>query len=386
MKKILASVLVLALLLSGCAGAPAETTAPETTAAPTTEPTTEPTTVPTEPPVVYRNPLNGEILEEPFTDRIVAVSITNTQDAIPHIGVNDCDLFFEAYVSNGVIRCLAMYTDISDMEAIGSIRSTRLLFNQLAFHYDAVLVHGGGFSQVLVDAKGKGLDHFNVDSLYRQGDPFAKAVAYRDKIYNRYAPNNLFGYGPGILAYLENNEIRMTQPEDKDYGLLFREDATPENGEIAEEITITFGDNLKTSTMIYDEALGKYVYNQYGQVMTDQATGEVEAFNNVIIMRADLYTNYIYQEANFQCGGNGYYACGGKLIPITWECVDPEAVVSPFCFKTEDGQRLEINEGNSYIAIINYWNEVQWAEAVPPETVPETTEATVPGTAETAAG
>ena len=83
MRRVFVSLLILALLLSGCAAQEAETTVPvETTVV--TEPETEPTTVPTEPPV-YRNPLNGEILEEPYTGRIFAHTITNTQDALPHV-------------------------------------------------------------------------------------------------------------------------------------------------------------------------------------------------------------------------------------------------------------------------------------------------------------
>ena len=60
-KRMFAWLLVLTLLLTGCGSqsAPEETTA----ATVVTEPETEPTTVPTEPPV-YRNPLNGQILEE----------------------------------------------------------------------------------------------------------------------------------------------------------------------------------------------------------------------------------------------------------------------------------------------------------------------------------
>lgn len=389
MKRILALTLLFALLLSGCGGAaPSETTAAptEATTEPTAEPTAEPTTVPTEPPVVYRNPLTGEILEEPYTGRIIAHTVTNTQDAIPHVGVNECDMIWEAYVSRGVVRCLAFFTDISDVEAIGATRSTRLLFNQLSNNYDAITIHGGGFSQVLEDAKGRGLDHFNIDSLYRQGDPFAKATAYRDKEYKRQAPNNLFGYGPGIVAYLENNNVRMTQPADKDYGLTFTDgDATPVGGEIADEILIEFGQNTKTTTMVYDEATGKYVWNQYGKVMTDQITGEEESFRNVIILQADTYENYIYQEANFQVGGYGYYACGGKIIPIKWECIDAP-YPSPFRLMTEDGQPLDISVGNSYAAVLSFKNKVEWKEVIPPETIPETTEATVPETtAETVA-
>ena len=75
MKRITALLLILTLLLCGCGGteAPkAEATQPAPTVAETTEePTTEPTTEATEPPV-YRNPLNGEIIDEPFTDRLFA--------------------------------------------------------------------------------------------------------------------------------------------------------------------------------------------------------------------------------------------------------------------------------------------------------------------------
>lgn len=384
MKRKLAWLLILTLLLSGCGDRQtAEETAAavtETTAA--TEPETEPTTVPTEPPV-YRNPLNGEVLDEPYTGRVFAHTITNTQDALPHVNAVKADILVEAYVSRGVVRCLGLYTNIGEVEAIGGTRSTRLLFNQIARIYDAVLIHGGGFGMVLEDADNKGLDHFNIDSLYRQADPLAQQVAYRDKQYKRYAPNDLFGYGPGIVEYVQSQGVRMTQPEDKQYYMNFVDDATPADGEIADEITIYYGFNTKNTVMKYNRATGKYEYNQYGKLMTDQITGEVEAFNNVLILDASVYENYIYTEANFQCGGTGYFACGGKLIPITWEC---ERSRNPFRCMTLDGEPLNFNVGNTYMAIIGMEKErVEWKEIIPPETVPvetvaETVVETVPET------
>ena len=384
MKRKLAWLLILTLLLSGCGDRQAaeETAAAVTETTAATEPETEPTTVPTEPPV-YRNPLNGEILDEPYTGRVFAHTITNTQDALPHVNAVKADILVEAYVSRGVVRCLGLYTNIGEVEAIGGTRSTRLLFNQIARIYDAVLIHGGGFGMVLEDADNKGLDHFNVDSLYRQADPLAKQVAYRDKQYKRYAPNDLFGYGPGIVEYVQSQGVRMTQPEDKQYYMNFVDDATPADGEIADEITIYYGFNTKNTVMKYNRATGKYEYNQYGKLMTDQITGEVEAFNNVLILDASVYENYIYTEANFQCGGTGYFACGGKLIPITWEC---ERSRNPFRCMTLDGEPLNFNVGNTYMAIIGMEKErVEWKEVIPPETVPvetvaETVVETVPET------
>ena len=384
MKRKLVWLLILTLLLSGCGDRQAaeETAAAVTEATAATEPETEPTTVPTEPPV-YRNPLNGEILDEPYTGRVFAHTITNTQDALPHVNAVKADILVEAYVSRGVVRCLGLYTNIGEVEAIGGTRSTRLLFNQIARIYDAVLIHGGGFGMVLEDADNKGLDHFNIDSLYRQADPLAQQVAYRDKQYKRYAPNDLFGYGPGIVEYVQSQGVRMTQPEDKQYYMNFVDDATPADGEIADEITIYYGFNTKNTVMKYNRATGKYEYNQYGKLMTDQITGEVEAFNNVLILDASVYENYIYTEANFQCGGTGYFACGGKLIPITWEC---ERSRNPFRCMTLDGEPLNFNVGNTYMAIIGMEKErVEWKEVIPPETVPvetvaETVVETVPET------
>lgn len=379
MKRIIALVLALTLLLCGCGTAQPTEPTTEATTEPTTEATTEPTTVPTtEPEPVYFNPLNGEILEEPYTGRLFAHTITNTPDALPHVGVMDADIMFEMYVSRGVVRNLALFTDIRKAEAIGATRSTRIIFNQIVDHYDAILSHAGGFDMVLEIAQALGIDHFNVDSLYRYGDPIKQATAYRDKVYRRYPPNDLFGRGEGIYNYAESAGYRMTQPADKDYCLTFVDDATPVNGQIADEITIHFGQKTKTTTMIYDAELGKYVYKQYGKIMKDQITGETEAFNNVIIMEAAVFENYIYQAANFHLGGKGYFACGGKVIPILWECDDEE---SPFRYLTEDGQQLDINRGNTYIAVIGPTNDVEIVDVPDPEptepTVVETTAETV---------
>lgn len=378
MKKWIAWLLLLTMLLSGCGSQEVETTiATETTVA--TEPETEPTTVPTEPPV-YRNPLNGEVLEEPYTGRVFAHTITNTQDALPHVNAVKADILIEAYVSRGVVRCLGLYTNIGEVEAIGGTRSTRLLFNKIAELYDAVLVHGGGFGMVLEDADRRNLDHFNIDSLYRQADPIAQKVGYRDKQYRRYAPNDLFGYGPGIVEYVESKGVRTTQPEDKEYFMNFVEDATPVDGEAADEITIWYGKKTKNTVMKYNRSTGKYEYNQYGKLMKDQITGEVEDFDNVLIIQTQYYENYIYTATNFRVGGTGYYATGGKLIPIVWKCTGED----PIECLTEDGEPLNVNVGNTYLSLIGLPTEtVEWKEVIPPETEPVVVETTEETTAET---
>lgn len=383
MKQITALLLALSLLLCGCGSkAPAvdaleaptlsgAVTGNSATEAPVEE-TTEPTTVPTTEPEVYFDPLNGEILDAPFDGRIYASTISNIRDALPHVSVTKADILVESFVNGSVVRCLAMFSDLSDVEALGSTRSTRLMFNDIAQHYNAILTHAGGSSQCVSDATSRGLAHYNVDSLMRQADPLGQALAYRDEVYRRGYEHCLFVNGPAVKTYAESKGVPVSGMPKTDYGLTFVEDGTPANGEAAGEITVTITHNSykKDTTMLYDPALGKYTYNQYGKLMRDQITDEVEAFENVVIMCGNVTNNGIYQVADFVAGGTGYYACGGSIIPITWTC---ESETSPFRFFTEDGQPLSFGQGNTYIAITQTGSNVVWkaAEPAPAETTAE---------------
>lgn len=374
MKRLIALMLMLTLLLCGCGakGDPAVTEAPaavpETTAAPTAEPTTEPTTVPTtEPAPVYVNPLNGEILDAPFTGRIFANTVSNLADNIPHVGVVKADMLIECYVNmDSVVRCLALFTDIDSVDAIGSTRSTRPMFNAIAQHYDLILSHAGGSDQALKDAKDRGVENFNIDAWAVA----STGASYRDKERKGAYENTLYGIGSGIKAYAEAQGYPMTL--ERDYGFSFTDDGTPAEGVEAKDIsiTLTYKKAKKETRMVYDESTGKYAFNQYGQVMTDLKTEEVEAFRNVIVMYADITTTGIYHIADFSAGGTGYFACGGKLIPITWSCAGDK---EPFRFFTESGEPLELGRGNTYMAICTPESPVV-CEGMP-EQPAETTEA-----------
>ena len=91
-----------------------------------------------------------------------------------------------------------------------------------------------------------------------------------------------------------------------------------------------------------------FVNNEYKEI-EDQITGETEAFTNVIVMFANVTNEGIYHYADFNAGGTGYYANGGKIIPSVWSCYGDK---EPFHFLTEDAQDLEIGVGNTYIAIV----------------------------------
>lgn len=374
MKKWIVWSLVLALLLCGCGAKQtyvednAVNTAPGAAEEPlggtpgridvaeTPEETTEATTVPTE-PEIFRNPLNGEILDAPFTGRVFANTVSNLQDNLPHVGINHADVVMEMYVNmNNVVRCLALFTDIEAVDAIGSTRSTRPIFNDIAQHYDLVLSHAGGSSTALNDAAYRGIDNFNIDSW----EVAKEGASYRDTVYNRSYENSLFGVGSAIKAYAESKGVAMEL--EKDYGFRFADEGTPAAGEAADRISMTmvYGQAKKDTSFVYNAEMDKYIWNQYGMEMRDQITNELEGFTNVVVMVADITHNGIYHAADFVAGGSGYYANGGKLIPILWTCDDED---SAFRFLREDGETLEMGAGNTYIAIVTPESPVTWEAA-----------------------
>ena len=353
MKRIFALLMAcMMLLLCACGGTDSEASEP------TPVPTPEATPVPTPEPPKYVNPLNGALLDEPYTGRIFASTICNTDNAIPHISLNEADVVFEMFVNSTVIRNLALFTNIKEVEVFGSVRSTRPMFHQLAGMYDFILIHSGGSNYAINDIWKLKYDHFNIDAY----DVIQAGTSYRDKEYGRGYEASLFGIGEGVYNYAASQGMRLEQPEDMDYGLDFTDEGTPAEGEAADKVIIDFDfkGSDKYTEMHYNAETDKYVYHQYGQEMRDQITDEQEAFKNVIAITAPMKVINIYQNADYTQGGEGWYACGGKLIPITWQS---EGGTGPLEFFKADGSPLKIERGNTYIAIMPAGQStVTWSE------------------------
>lgn len=351
MKRFLAFLMAcMMLLLCACGGGDAA-------AEPTPALTPEPTPVVDHTPK-YVHPLNGSLLDEPYTGRVFASTICNTDNAVPHISLNKADVVFEMYVNSYVIRDLALFSDIKNVETFGSVRSTRPMFHQLAGMYDFILLHSGGSNYSMNDAFKLGIDDFNIEQYEMKN----AGTSYRDVEYNREYEASLFGVGEACYSYAETLGMRLEQPADMDYGLNFTDEGTPENGEAAKHIVIDFDfkGSDKYTEMKYDSDTDKYVYHQYGQEMRDLITDEQEAFTNVIAITAKMKVVNIYQKAEYTKGGQGWYACGGKLIPIAWSSAEGKG---PLEFFLEDGTPLEIERGNTYIAIMpEGQSQVTWTE------------------------
>lgn len=359
MKRFLALALALTLMLTlaACGGQePEETTAaPVTTQTPTTAPTTEPETEPpttvveTESPVLYRNPLNGEPVEAPYTARPVAVTINNIKQAMPQCGVESADIIYEVLAEGGITRCLAIFDDISGIEHLGAIRSARTYFVDLALGLDALYVHHG-YSTYALDL----LQAYNVNDLCPiRGRGSSAYYRDKDRLNSGYSlEHTSFADGDDLLAQMEKRGYAMEREAGIDYGWTFVDDATPAGGEQAETITVNFRSGGKKTILSYDGETGLYEAAQYGKDYIDGNTGETMAFRNILVIKAKSWTDsegYRQFVEMTDTSGEGFYACGGKIIPIRWS---RGGYREPFVYTLEDGTPLELSVGSSYVAII----------------------------------
>lgn len=367
MKRILAGLLCLCLLLGACGKQPEATTpsttpstaAPtteattEATTEPTTEATTEPATVPTTVPVVmYRHPITGQWQEEPCTARPIAVVTNNYKAAQPVLGISHADIIYE-HITEGLgseTRMLAFYTDLNYDERLGTVRSARTYSVDLASSFDAILVHCGGSSMAMKkinSTKYPTLDQFyNGPYFYR--DQSRKAAGYATE-------HTLVTEGNLLQKGLSTKKWDLTVPEDTVYGFTFSDEADL-NGATAETITIQYyNTDGKFTIMTYDKNDGVYYglqkWNKKQASVADGNTDDVVPFKNVLILSTkvthDADGSHIYMKLTGE--GTGFLARDGQYVAIKWHRASES---DPFTYTLEDGSPVTFGVGKTFVSVL----------------------------------
>ena len=364
MKRILPIILVVCMMLCACSQAPAEqtteppviTTTENVTTQQTTETTatteaTEETTVPetteeTVPVVLYRNPLNGMPMEEPYSARPFAVMINNIVYAQPMCSISNADFLFEVLAEGGITRCLAVFSDVSGVEHIGSIRSARPYYVDLASSFNAIYAHHGGTDD------GYNMIHkLDVDDIDAWDDNYFRDQARLDAGYA--LEHTSFTHGQNLIEAANEYDYDLSYDSPVDYGFRFDEFGSTADGDAAESFDVVFGYYGKTTTLNYNGETGFYNAYQHNGDMIDGNTDEVVDFRNVLVIKAYTstyeYGNTYVLDIELTGEGTGYFACDGKIVPIVWSRADQ---YSPFVFAHEDGTPITFGVGSTYAAIV----------------------------------
>ena len=346
------------LLLTACGpgGAeepePSPSALPDPVVTPAPEESPEPSPIPPE----KVNPLTG--LEIPgqgtAAQRPVAIMLNNIKIALPQQGNSQADIIYEALAEGGITRMLGVYQTMEGVGEVGSIRSSRPYYLDLALGLDAIYVHAGGSEEAYADIKAWG-----VTSLDYVRSTAYNAIFWRDqgRVKANGFEHSVLTSGEAIVQNFPNYSFRKDHNEGYSLSYTFAPDGTPAEGERAWEVRVPFS-SYKTGVFTYDEATGKYFVEEYGAPLVDGNNGQQVAVTNVITIRTsckaiDSVGRMRIDLAGYS--GDGWFACGGKIIPITWAKKD---LSSPITYAKADGTPLTLGQGSSYVNIIPLSNAV----------------------------
>ena len=297
------------------------------------------------------NPLTGLPMEvELESKRPIAVMFNNLKKAQPQLGVSQADLIYEVPAEGGITRMLGLFQSLDGVGNLGSIRSTRTYYLELALGHDALLVHAGGSPDAYQKIPAWGVD--NMDGV--RGGTDAK-IFWRDPERKKTAgfEHSLLTTGDKIQAYLSGGRYRTEHELDYQYEQAFAEDATPIHGLPASHISLKFS-HYKTGLFDYDPESNSYLVSQYEKPYVDGNSGEQCGFTNVLVLETAISNisgdDQGRLDVKLTGEGKGTFFCGGKGEPILWSKKDRN---SPFIYTTEDGKPLAFGKGKSYICIVS---------------------------------
>lgn len=311
------------------------------------------TIVPVEPPQppLYTNPLTGLETEDDLSaQRPVAVMLNNLKKALPQCGVSQADIIYEAPAEGGITRMMGVFQSVDGVGEIGTVRSARPYYVELAMGLDAIFLHAGGSPEAYSTIK-----KWGVSALDCVNGPYEGTLFWRDsfRCKNAGLEHSVLTSGEKITELFPTyKKLRKTHDDGYTAPLTFVEDGTPTTGGTAGTITIRYS-NYKTGVFRYDVATGHYLVEEYGAPYVDANNGQQVAVTNVLVVFTDVKAipgdTAGRLNVRLTGTGSGYFACGGRYIPITWS---KESETEPMYFFDEAGQSLSLGAGTSYINIV----------------------------------
>lgn len=323
---------------------------PIPSAAPSVTPSPSPTPI-----NVPTDPLSGLPMDaKTAVNRPDAIMINNISVAQPQLGISKADIIYEILVEGGITRMMAIFQDVSNAGEIGSIRSARPYFVDIAVGYDAVYIHAGGSDDAYTELQLTGISH--LDGV--NGDK--QDIFYRDQ-----ARLKKMGYEHSMVTtsdlinkYLPTYGIRLVHSDSYSSNMVFADSAAPAGGLTAGSVTVHFSTS-KTTTFTYSPEERQYAVSQYKSAYIDGNDKSLIGVTNVLILKTNI--NVIAGDkagridVDVTGSGTGTFINGGKYETINWS---RKSNSDQFTYTRNDGSPLTLGRGKTYICIIDKTNTV----------------------------
>ena len=295
-----------------------------------------------EPKKSYINPLTGldDLNEDNINTRPVAIMVNNiTQAQAVQTGLNYADIIYETEVEGGVTRLMAVFKDLKSAKQIGSVRSARYPYVDLALGHNAVYVHCGQDPTYCAPHL-KDIDDMSVDTNSTGAKRIKNGLASEHTLY-------VFGneLWPAIAS-----KFKTTTTSNTPWQNFAAEDETVAlAGGAADRVEIPFP-ILKT-VFNFDAQTGLYTRYSKGSAMKDYVTGENIKVKNVFVLMTSItdYPDGKHRRVDLT-GGSGYYVTNGTYTRIKWS---KGAASAPIKITDENGANIKISAGKSWVCIAN---------------------------------
>ena len=289
-------------------------------------------------PEIAVNPLTGVAEFEDASkaqQRPVAIMVNNVNVAQKvQTGLSDADIIYETEVEGGITRLMAVYQDISDLDKIGTVRSARYPYVDLALGHDAIYIHCGQDPTYCAPHLAD-IDDISIDS----GSKGAKRISN-----GLSSEHTLYALAGDLWANIgEKFETKATKTKE---WANFTDKALALEGS-ATSVAVPFP--AMTTNFTYDASTGLYTRLSGSTVLTDYYTKESTQVKNVFVLLTTIsnYSDGKHRKVDLS-SGEGYYVTNGTYQAIKWSKGDAE---NGFKFTDADGNEIKVSAGNSWVCI-----------------------------------
>lgn len=294
------------------------------------------------------SPFTGEAGydESLLLKRPAVVMLSNIYPALPQKGISEADIIYQLPVEGAITRLMAVFSDYESLPDVGSVRSARHDFVELARPLDPIYMHFG--SSVSGSAA---IEEYGIDNI--SGTKLARIAYYQDpdRVGKVAQEHTFFSNAEYLKKGIEFEKYRtaLENPLAPVFKFAKADENANADAPISAKEAVFKMSGGDTATFTYLEETGKYKKGQFGADHIDGKTGEAVQIDNVFLLYTDvsLMADKLHKEVRLE-EGTGYYLSRGKAKKITFKKKDAYSLMQ---FFDENGEELLVNRGKTWVAV-----------------------------------